>query len=63
MSTPYNWTSIDDDFEDDCDDCGRPESSCDCEELSGYECAECGYEPTWRETHRGTCPECREMNR
>ena len=25
---------------------------------SGYECPHCGYQPTWKETDSGTCPQC-----
>ena len=25
----------------------------------GYECQKCGYVPTWKEAHRGSCPQCR----
>lgn len=26
--------------------------------MSGYECRDCGYEPTEKELQRGTCPQC-----
>jgi DNA-directed RNA polymerase subunit RPC12/RpoP len=25
---------------------------------AGYECKECGYQPTYRELRRGACPDC-----
>lgn len=45
-----------------CEDRGFHECLCD-EKSDGYECAECGYEPTIRELQRGGCPACSTRRR
>lgn len=47
-----------------CGTCGQDTEFCICDqEAEGYECGKCGYTPTYRELHRGTCVQCRTVER
>jgi len=47
-----------------CNTCGQDDDNCVCDEIAeGYECGKCGYEPTYRELHQGSCVQCREIKK
>ena len=48
---------MDDNYQ--CRTCDGEQGNCECP-AEGYECGECGYEPTWKELQRGTCRGCYE---